>query len=150
MELGSRLSALAHYRRIGQFVSVGAVGATIETVIVAALTTTVGLGPLAAKTIGAETSISTMFLVNDRWTFAEEGERRMIALVHRWLKSHMVRIVGLSIAFGVLYLLTSVVEFEFLLSGVDFWPTMANLVGIGAGMIVNYVAESLVTWEVHQ
>lgn len=150
MEIRSRLGALAHHRRIGQFVSVGAVGAAIETAIVAVLTTVAGLGPLAAKAIGAEASISTMFVVNDRWTFANEGEQRPKPFVHRWLKSHVVRIVGLSIAFGVLYILTSIIEFELLLRGVDFWPTVANLVGIGAAMSVNYIAESLVTWEVHR
>ena len=54
MATKSPLSALAHRVRIGKFVSVGALGATIETAIVALLTTTAGVGPLAAKAVGAE------------------------------------------------------------------------------------------------
>ncbi|MDS0300238.1 GtrA family protein [Halogeometricum sp. S1BR25-6] len=134
--------------RIGQFVSVGVVGAGIETVLVAVLTGLMGVGPLAAKAVGAEASISTMFVVNDRWTFADEGAAGLIACVRRWLKSHAVRIVGLSVAFSVLYVLTSVVSYSVQLAGFELWPTIANCIGIGIGMSINYVAESLFTWEV--
>ncbi|MFC7131170.1 GtrA family protein [Haloferax chudinovii] len=148
MATDSKLNALVHRARIGQFVSVGVVGATIETLIVAILTAFLGVGPLVAKAIGAETSISTMFVVNDRWTFAGEGDVGITAFVRRWGKSHLVRVVGLSVAFGVLYILTSIVNFELPIADVNLWPTAANIMGIGAGMIINYVAESLFTWDV--
>lgn len=148
MTTESKIDALLHRARIGQFVSVGIVGATIETIIVAVLTTTMGFGPLAAKAIGAEMSISTMFVVNDRWTFANEGRIGAIASGRRWVKSHMVRAVGLLIGFLVLYCLTNAMEVSLELLGIDLWPTVANMIGIGAGMIVNYVAESLYTWRI--
>jgi putative flippase GtrA len=148
MKIKSQLDVLVQQKRIGQFVSVGAVGATIETIIVVILTTSVGLGPLTAKAVGAETSISTMFIANDRWTFAGEGRKGTVAVFYRWVKSHMVRAVGLLIAFSVLYLLTTVIEFKLLLKSVDFWPTVANIIGILVGMIINYVAESIFTWGV--
>lgn len=95
MMVESRFTALTHRVRIGQFVSVGAVGAMIETVIVALLTTIGGgVGPLAAKVVGAECSISMMFTINDYWTFAEEGSDSLVAVIHRWGKSHVVRIVA--------------------------------------------------------
>lgn len=144
----SAFSALAHRARIGQFVSVGIVGATIETIIVALLTTVAGLGPLAAKAVGAETSISTMFVINDRWTFAGSGEGGFVALWRRWLKSHLVRIAGLSVAFLVLFLLTDFATVELRIVGVDLWPTVANGIGICVGMVFNYVAESVLTWRV--
>lgn len=148
MATKSRVAALAYRARIGKFVSVGALGATIETVIVALLTTVVGAGPLAAKAVGAEASISTMFAVNDAWTFAEEGDAGWRAYARRWVRSHLVRAVGLSIAFGVLYVLTSVLTTTLPVFGVDLWPTVANGVGIVVGMSINYVAESLFTWRV--
>ena len=148
MATDSRVAALAHRARIGKFVSVGALGAGIETVIVALLTTLAGVGPLAAKAVGAEASITTMFVVNDRWTFAEEGGAGALAVARRWVKSHLVRAVGLVVAFAVLWLLTSVVAFELLVLGVDLWPTVANGVGIAVGMVINYVAESLFTWRI--
>lgn len=139
---------LAHRMRIGQFVSVGAVGAAIETTIVAILTAAFGVGPLVAKIVGAEASTSTMFAINDRWTFADEGHTGSLAIARRWGKSHLVRGVGLAISFSVLYILTNGVAFSLPVVGVDLWPTVANVVGIGAGMIVNYVAESLFTWRI--
>ncbi|WP_192918439.1 GtrA family protein [Salinigranum salinum] len=148
MTIDSRVEALFHNARIGQFISVGAVGATLETIIVAALTAVVGFYPLLAKGIGAEVSISTMFVINDNWTFADEGVSGTGAFIKRWGRSHIVRLVGLCVAFGVLYLLTTFIQFSFMILDHEFWPTIANLVGIGAGMMVNYVAESLYTWDV--
>ena len=148
MAAESRFNALVHRARIGQFISVGLVGAVIETIIVALLTTTTGTTPLIAKVVGAEISISTMFAINDRWTFAEEGDVNPVAIVCRWGKSHLVRIVGLSISFSTLYLLTSGVGVSFEIIGLELWPTVANIVGIGLGLVVNYIAESLFTWEI--
>ncbi|POG55531.1 GtrA family protein [Haloferax marisrubri] len=148
MAIESKLDILIDHTRISRFVSVGIVGATIETIIVAILTGFLGINPLVAKAVGAETSISTMFVVNDQWTFANVGGSRLVLVVRRWIKSHAVRVVGLSVAFSVLYLLTSVVEFSIPVAGVELWPTVANLTGIGVGMSINYIAESLFTWQV--
>jgi putative flippase GtrA len=139
--------------RIGQFVSVGAVGATAETLVVAALTTGL-LGftivPLAAKAVGAELSISLMFLVNDAWTFADEGAAGTGSLARRWLRSHLVRLGGLAVGFTVLFALTELTTVSLVLFGADVWPTIANAIGIGCGMVLNYVFESVFTWRVHR
>ena len=55
--------------------------------------------PLAAKAVGAEASITLMFLLNDRWTFADEGEGGFVSLLRRYGKSHLVRLGDLSVAF---------------------------------------------------
>jgi putative flippase GtrA len=144
----SNATVLLERARIGQFVSVGMVGAAIETVIVFLLTATVGFPALAAKAVGAEASITTMFLVNDNWTFSEEGVPGVLNTVRRWGKSHLVRIVGLGIAFTVLLVLTGYTEVSLSIAGFDLWPTVANGIGIGVGMVVNYVFESVFTWRV--
>ncbi len=146
----ARFRAIASGARIGQFVSVGISGATLETIIVFLLTGVMTVPPLAAKAVGAEASISLMFFLNDRWTFAGEGGTGLAATGRRYLKSHTVRIGGLAVAFGTLYVLTAWTEIELVVSGADFWPTLANLIGIGVGMTINYVAESLITWRVHR
>ncbi|MDQ2072350.1 GtrA family protein [Haloarcula sp. H-GB4] len=148
MTTESTLVLLAHRSRIGKFISVGVVGATIETLLVAVLTAGFGIGPTVAKAIGAEISITTMFTINDRWTFVDEGELGVIAFAHRWIQSHLVRVVGLSVAFTILYLLTSILQYSLSIGGIELWPTVANLIGIGVGMSINYVAESLFTWDV--
>ena len=150
--LQDRLRALAAAGRIWRFVSVGAAGATLETVIVALLTSGVlarTAPPLLAKAVGAEASITLMFLVNDRWTFAGEGEAGFVSRCRRYGRSHLVRVGGLSVAFVTLFALTTWTDITVLVGGADLWPTVANAVAIAAGMTLNYVAESLLTWQVH-
>ena len=150
--LQDRLRALATAGRIGRFVSVGAAGAMLETVIVALLTSGVlarTAPPLLAKAVGAEASITLMFLVNDRWTFAGEGEAGFVSRCRRYGRSHLVRVGGLAVAFATLFVLTAWTDVTVLVGGADLWPTVANAVAIFAGMTLNYVAESLVTWRVH-
>lgn len=142
------IEMLLHRARIGKFISVGAVGATIETVLVAILTTSTTIGPLIAKVIGAETSISTMFVINDHWTFADNGKKGLFAGVRRWIRSHLVRVLGLSIAFLVLYILTEFNNISLMIYDLDFWPTIANIIGIGVAMTINYIAESVFTWNI--
>jgi putative flippase GtrA len=134
--------------RFGQFVSVGAVGATAETVVVAALTAGYGLLPQLAKVVGAEVSITLMFLINDRWTFSEAGSEGRLAVGRRYLKSHLVRAGGLFVGFAVLIALTSWTDVTLVVFGADLWPTVANAIGIGCGMVLNYLTEGLFTWRV--
>lgn len=89
-----------------------------------------------------------MFVINDRWTFGDEGGTGHLAFLSRWGKSHLVRVIGLGVAFSVLYLLTDVVEFNLIVAKMDLWPTVANVIGIGVGMVFNYITESLFTWNV--
>ncbi|WP_423999486.1 GtrA family protein [Haloarcula salina] len=114
----------------------------------AVLAGALGIGPLLAKAAGAELSISTMFVINDRWTFANEGDSDKVSTIRRWQKSHFVRIVGLAAAFATLYVLTSIVAITLVFEGFDIWPVVANTIGIGIGMTINYVAECLFTWNV--
>lgn len=144
------LTALVSGERAGKFVSVGVAGFSLETVIVAILTAGLTVEPLLAKAVGAEASISLMFLLNDRWTFATEGGGGFVSLLRRYLRSHAVRLGGLAVAFGVLWILTDFTDIRLLVGGADFWPTVANGIGVAAGMTVNYVAESLFTWQVHR
>jgi putative flippase GtrA len=146
--LAARLSELASAVRIGKFVSVGATGATLETIIVTALTVPFGVYGLFAKAVGAEASITLMFLLNERWTFAEEGGEGRRSLLGRYLRSHLVRAGGLTVAFAVLAALLELTDVTLLVGGRDFWPPVANLISIGVAMSVNYVAESLFTWRV--
>lgn len=146
--MGRILSTLWSPGYISRFVSVGVIGAITETIIVAIFTTKLGASPLAAKAVGAECSISLMFLLNDQITFAGEGSVGMVNIARRWIRSHVVRIGGLAIAFSVLWALTTQTGIRLLILGSDMWPTVANLIGIGAGLIVNYIGECIFTWDI--
>jgi len=134
--------------RFGKFVSVGAVGATAETLVVAFLTAGYGVLPQLAKAVGAEVSITLMFLINDHWTFPNAGAMGWLARIRRYLKSHVVRAGGLAVGFAVLTVLTSWTDVTLVVAGADLWPTVANVIGIGCGMLLNYLTEGLFTWRV--
>lgn len=91
-----------------------------------------------------------MFLLNDRWTFADEGEGCAASLVRRYVSSHAVRLGGLAVAFAAFYGLTTWTDVRFVVGGANLWPTIANGIGIVAAMTVNFVAESLITWRVYK
>jgi putative flippase GtrA len=155
------LSALVSGVRFGQFVSVGAIGAVVDTIVLVTLAEVLGVFPEVATVAGIETAILVMFLVNDRWTFADEGGTGRGSFLRRLLRSHAVRAVGSTTQFvvfvvvfrGSLAALTGdagAPAVEYLVFGVNLWLLAAKGTGIALGMLVNYVFESLFTWKVHE
>ena len=164
----SRLEALSSGVRFSRFVSVGAVGATVDTLVLVTLAEGLGVLPELATLAGIETAILVMFAINDRWTFAEEGAPGRRPLLARLKRSHLVRAAGSLTQFGVFVLVYRVLFVPVTLgdlggwawlvgllgstagslAGLDVWLLVAKGTGIGIGMIVNYVFESLFTWRV--
>ncbi len=163
-----RLAALASGVRFGRFVSVGVVGAVVDTVVLLTLAEGLGVLPELATLVGIETAILVMFAVNERWTFAGEGDPGRGPLLGRLKRSHLVRVAGsltqfavfvlvyrvlfVAVTLGDLPLWTAAVDAVGLgpgsLAGLDVWLVVAKGTGIGVGMVVNYVFESLFTWRV--
>lgn len=143
----SSLDALLSGVRFGKFVSVGAVGAVFDMATTTALIVLFGVLGEYAKLVGAEVAIVVMFLINEHWTFAEEGAVGLFPTVRRFLTSNLVRSGGLALQFLVVRTLrqldVSVVAFGF-----DFWQVIPIPVAIAASMLVNYVAESTLTWRI--
>ncbi len=141
------VTALASGVRFGKFVSVGAVGAVFDVVTTTALI--VGFGVLGeyAKLAGAEVAIVVMFAINERWTFSELGAPGAVPTLTRFLRSNLVRSGGLAVQFlivrGFRRLDLSVIVFGF-----DLWQLIPIPIAIGASVLLNYVAESLLTWRV--
>ncbi|WP_423751222.1 GtrA family protein [Salinirarus marinus] len=142
-----RLTALLSGVRFGQFASVGAAGAVLDTATVVLLTTQFGVYRGASKLVGAELAIVLMFLINEHWTFAEEGAAGARAFAGRFLRSNVVRAGGVLVATAV-FVVISGLPVTLPVGGEGTWLVVANVVGIGAGTFVNYVAESLFTWRV--
>nr|NIS31938.1 hypothetical protein [Actinomycetota bacterium]NIW28821.1 hypothetical protein [Actinomycetota bacterium]NIX21284.1 hypothetical protein [Actinomycetota bacterium] len=106
--------------------------------------------------------------VNERWTFAGEGDPGRGPLLGRLKRSHLVRVAGsltqfavfvlvyrglfVAVTLGDLPLWAAAVDAAGLapgsLAGLDVWLLVAKGTGIGVGMVVNYVFESLFTWRV--
>ena len=165
--LGDRARSLLSGARFGKFVSVGAVGAVCDTVVLVTLKQVVGAPPELAWLAGVETAIIVMFLINENWTFAGHGTDDRASFLRRLGRSHVVRAGGVTTQFvifeGVYRLLFRDVllgdiglwvaltgGFGVPLAGLDVWLLVAKGLGVGVGMVVNYVFESLFTWRVHQ
>ncbi|MFW5919430.1 MAG: GtrA family protein [Halanaeroarchaeum sp.] len=145
--LRNRLSALLSLVRFGQFLSVGVVGAVLDTTVTLSLSNLLGVNPDLAKFVGAEAAIVLMFLVNDRWTFAAAGASGIVARLRRLVTSNVVRVGGLSVQL-VTYHFVRQLPVTIPLAGFELYSVVAIGIAIGAGFVVNYVAESLFTWRV--
>lgn len=127
--------------RLGQFISVGVVGFVCESLVLVGLVEASLLVPVAGAALAKETSIVVMFALNERWTFAGAGAGGVRNVLRRLLRSNVVRAGGAVTGLTVL----AVLHRGF---GVHYF--VANTLGIGVGFFVNYVAENLVTWRVHE
>ncbi|WP_324661846.1 GtrA family protein [Haloarcula sediminis] len=158
MSVGDRLRGLVPERfealvsgvRFGQFLSVGIVGAISDNAVLAVLGLAFGVPDLWAKAAGVETAIVVMFLVNEHWTFSGDGEAGLRPFLERLGKSHLVRTGGVTVQLVVYWLLTQQLTVELVVAGRDLWFIAASPIAIAAAMSVNYVFESLFTWQVHQ
>lgn len=134
-----RLLVLASAARLGQFASVGAVGAVCDNLVLVGLVEGGLLGTVPAAVVAKETAIALMFVLNEVWTFSGADGRGSV--LRRFLTSNVVRGGGAAVGIAVLYVLHT---------WFGVWYLLANVIGIGVGFTVNYVAESLVTWRVHR
>jgi putative flippase GtrA len=145
----SIVGELAHGRRIRRFVSIGAVGFCFDVATATALSE-FGFFPELAALIGIEVSVVVMFLLNDNITFATKGLAGIIPTLRRLLKSNLVRIGGITVQLLVFSGFYRGVNVSFIVASVDAWFIVSKAAGIGVGMVVNYVAESLFTWRITQ
>ncbi len=131
--------ALRSGTRLGQFVSAGLVGMAVDNGVLVSLVEFAGLSPVVGKVIAWEAAIVVIFAINERWTFSTFASGDREALARRFLRSNAVRLAGLLVTLAVL---------AGLVYGAGLWYPAANVVGIGVGFVVNYIAESLYTWRV--
>ncbi|WP_323674914.1 GtrA family protein [Halorubellus sp. PRR65] len=141
--------ALASGTRFGKFASVGVVGAAFD-VTTATVLESLGVFPELAVFAGIEVAVVVMFLLNDNWTFSTEGHGSLPATLRRLLRSNLVRAGGITVQLLAFRLLYRVFFVDATVLGIDAWFVAAKVTGIAAGLLVNYVAESIFTWRVHE
>ena len=84
----------------------------------------------------------------DRLTFANAGAGGLGPSLRRLARSNLVRLGGIAVQLGTFSAVYRLPAVTLRVADVDVWFVVAKTVGIGAGMVVNYVAESLFTWDV--
>jgi putative flippase GtrA len=146
----SRLSSVASGVRFGKFVSVGAVGAVFDTTTLVALTEFGGVPAAYANVVSIEVAILVMFAINDNWTFAAEGGEDTRSLGRRLLRSHLVRAGGSTLQYVIFVAVFYGVDADISLAGLDVWLVLVKGGAIACAMLVNFVFESLFTWQVHR
>lgn len=92
---------------------------------------------LTSGFIGVETSILWSFIFNDLWTFRDRGSRSIAGFFRRMLKFNVVSVFGILINVGILIFFNT-------LFGMS--PLKANLLGITAAFVWNFMANNLWTW----
>ncbi|WP_135662802.1 GtrA family protein [Halorhabdus rudnickae] len=135
--------------RFGKFVSVGVIGAISDNAVLAVLGLGFAVPEMWAKAAGIETAILVMFAVNEHWTFATEGSSDVRAVLGRLGRSHLVRSGGVAVQLSVYWVLTQHLAVTLYVFGTDLWFLAASPIAIAFAMVVNYVFESLFTWQVH-
>lgn len=138
--LQSYVDALVSNVRFGKFLSVGFVGMVVDMSLLTVLVEFGSFTPTLAKIGSAEASIIVMFVLNEYWTFNETSSETTRSLIRRFGRSNVVRWGGAGVALLILHFLTTTL---------DVWYLLANGIGIGIGVIFNYVFESLITWRIH-
>ena len=149
---GPRLRELLSGVRFGKFASVGAAGAVFDTTTFVLLDQFLGVPTGVANAVGIEVAILVMFAINDNWTFAGQGGEDRRSLGGRLLRSHLVRAGGSTLQWTILYLVLVfyAVSVPITVGPLDLWPIFVKGGAIAVAMLVNYVFESLFTWQVHR
>ena len=142
------IAALASGTRFGRFVSVGVVGAAFDVTTATALRE-LGVFPELAVFAGIEVAVVVMFLLNDNWTFSGAGAVGLAPALGRLVRSNLVRAGGILVQLVTFRVLYRTLAIDLAVAGLDGWFVVSKVGGIAAGMVVNYVAESLFTWRIH-
>ena len=146
--LPGRFEPLFSVATFGRFISVGILGAVADTAALSVATLLVGVGDIWAKAAGIEVAILVMFLVNERWTFTDQGDGGYLPYLARLGKSHLVRAGGAGVQLAVFWLLVGPYRVRLAVGGTDVWFLLASLFAIAVATGINYVFESLFTWQV--
>lgn len=122
-----------------KFGFVGLSGIFVNTALLYFFTDMIGLFYLYSSVLAIEASILNNFLWNEVWTFSHEGDHLLSSLAARLLSFHLISFVGLVINVLILFVLTDMAGFYYLLS---------NLFGIFAAFLWNYWMNRNYTWKV--
>jgi len=125
------LLALSGYRPV-KFALVGVSGVLVNEGLLHLLVLS-GIPVFMASPIAIEFSILSNFTLNDLWTFRD---RRVGKILARCLRYHLAVILGAVVNYFILLLLVAL--------GVHY--LVANLAGIVAGFMANYVCSEVFVW----
>lgn len=125
-------------REFIKYCFVGASGVFVNMGVLVILTRFFHLAIEYASPIAIETAIISNFVLNNIWTFRSRTVET--SLIKRFIRFHMVALTAGLVNYTTLL---------FLVYGLDLLDIIANLIGIAAAMMVNYLLNSRWTWKKH-
>jgi dolichol-phosphate mannosyltransferase len=121
--------------RLGKFLVVGGTGLVVNNAALYAFYQMLRLPLVLASALAVTLAIGNNFVLNDRWTFHHSGHA---VLLRRFAQFCVVSLAGLAVTTLTLWTLVTYLDVYYLL---------ANLVGIGLGTASNFVANLKWTWS---
>ncbi len=126
--------------RFIKFSIVGGGGVFVNMGILYALTEWVGMYYMVSALIAIEVSILTNFILNDIWTWGDRKHLTGSGFLKRMLKYNISAGIAAFLGnFSTLMVLTELVGLYYIIS---------NLIGIGVGVLVNFVLNDLWTYRI--
>lgn len=110
----------------GKFALVGMSGIVVNQGILALLNLVFGISVGISGAIAIETSILNNFTLNNLWTWKDRNEH---TLWQKLIKYHTVTLFSGLVNYTILLILTHI----------GFHVLIANLIGIGIGMTINFI-----------
>lgn len=125
------------HTRVIKFSIVGGIGVLVNMSVLYILTEYFHVVYLISSLFAIELSIITNFLLNDYWTW---GERKKKKLYQRLIQYHITA--------GITAFLANWLLLIFLTEVLDIYYLISNLIGIGVGMLSNFILNDI--WTFHQ
>lgn len=123
----------------GKFLVVGTIGFIVNTVVLEFLVR-LGYHPVIGSVVGAELAIVSNFLLNNRWTFGSKSIRGK-AMIPKFLQFNVTSVGAVIIQSGTIAIGTY-------LFGIPTYR-MFYVLGVGIGLVWNYVMYSRIIWRTH-
>ncbi|HUY56203.1 MAG TPA: GtrA family protein [Candidatus Micrarchaeaceae archaeon] len=137
-----RLSGMLGWARLARgfrFGLVGLLGLAVNQFVLWLLVSAFGLNYLIAAVVASQASTAAAFVINETWVFrAQPVSRSFRSLLRRFLVFDALNAVSLLLRLPVLYVLTSVVGVNYLLS---------NLAAIAIFMLMRFVVADGWIWR---
>jgi len=121
----------------GKFAVVGTIGFIINTVVLLLLVR-LGLHPALSSALGAEMAIISNFILNNQWTFHERKIKGNNVFL-KFIQFNLTSLGALGLQSGTVYLGTLIFGLQ--------WYFPSYILGVGIGLIWNYMMYSLVIWK---
>ncbi len=136
----TELRSSAFMRRFLKFSIVGGSGVAVNMGLLYLLTEVVGLYYIISSLVAIETSVITNFILNDFWTWRDKRGLTGSVFFIRLLKYNTS--ASLAAFIGNFVTLTALTEIF------GFYYLIANLIGIGVGVMINFFLNDRWTYKV--